>query len=54
MTPSAVRPQTDTAVDPFDLDVRVVEFGDAEMPLINLTDDGCGSSCPKACTTNMG
>lgn len=40
--------------DPFDLDIRVIEYGDAAAPLINLTDDGCGSTCPKACATNAG
>ena len=40
--------------DAFDLNVRVVEFGDAADMLINVTDDGCGSTCPKACATNMG
>ncbi|MFA1550759.1 FxLD family lanthipeptide [Actinomadura chokoriensis] len=39
--------------DPFDLDIRVLEVGDAAS-LINLTDDGCGSSCPNACATNVG
>lgn len=48
-------PQIDGTVesDPFDLDVRVIEFGDGAVPLINLTDDGCGSSCPRACATNL-
>ena len=40
--------------DPFDLDIRVLEFSDAAASLINLTDDGCGSSCPNACVTNAG
>jgi FxLD family lantipeptide len=40
--------------EPFDLDIRVIEFGDAAVPLINLTDDGCGSTCPRACATNVG
>jgi FxLD family lantipeptide len=39
--------------DPFDLDIRIIESGDAAV-LINLTDDGCGSTCPKACATNVG
>ncbi|SNQ46606.1 hypothetical protein FRACA_1480014 [Frankia canadensis] len=38
----------------FDLDIRVIEVGDAAASLINLTDDGCGSTCPKACATNCG
>ncbi|SBW22517.1 hypothetical protein FDG2_2761 [Candidatus Protofrankia californiensis] len=48
--------QTDETaeVDPFDLDIRVIECGDEAASLINLTDDGCGSTCPKACATNMG
>jgi FxLD family lantipeptide len=40
--------------DPFDLDIRVIEVGDAAPMLVNITDDGCGSSCPKACATNAG
>lgn len=40
--------------DPFDLDIRVIEFGDEAAALIELTDDGCGSTCPKACVTNPG
>ncbi len=40
--------------DPFDLDIRVIEFGDAASMLVNVTDDNCGSSCPRACATNMG
>ncbi|RGA05562.1 FxLD family lantipeptide [Microbispora triticiradicis] len=35
---------------PFDLDVSVVEAADAGS-LISVTDDGCGTTCPKACTT---
>ncbi|MFJ6022907.1 FxLD family lanthipeptide [Nocardiopsis alba] len=36
---------------PFTLDIRLIENSDT-TPLINLTDDGCGSSCPSACTTS--
>lgn len=36
---------------PFALDIRLIENSDT-TPLINLTDDGCGSSCPSACTTS--
>lgn len=36
---------------PFTLDIRLIEGGDI-TPLINMTDDGCGSSCPSACTTS--
>ncbi|MFI1097343.1 FxLD family lanthipeptide [Streptomyces sp. NPDC020917] len=38
------------APDTFDLDVSLVEVGDT-AGLVNLTDDGCGSSCG-ACVTN--
>jgi FxLD family lantipeptide len=37
--------------DGFDLDVSLVEVGDT-AGLVNLTDDGCGSTCG-ACTTNV-
>ncbi|MBE1533236.1 FxLD family lanthipeptide [Actinomadura algeriensis] len=40
--------------DPFELDIRVLESSDGAASLINLTDDNCGSSCPKACATNVG
>ncbi|QKZ20368.1 FxLD family lanthipeptide [Streptomyces chartreusis] len=40
--------------DAFDLDISVLESGDGAATLINLTDDGCGSSCPNACATNIG
>ncbi len=40
--------------DPFDLDISVLESGDAAATLINLTDDGCGSTCASPCATNMG
>lgn len=57
MNPTALdeRPATSavTDEDPFDLDIRVIEIGDSTVPLINLTDDGCGSTCPKACATSM-
>ncbi len=51
-----VEPQVHATVepDPFDLDIRVIEFGDQAATLIELTDDGCGSTCPKACVTNPG
>ena len=48
---------TDTVAaepDPFDLDVSVLEFGDPAVTLINLTDDGCGSTCSSPCATNIG
>lgn len=37
------------AEDEFDLDIRLVEFADP-AGLVNLTDDGCGSTCG-ACVT---
>jgi FxLD family lantipeptide len=39
------------ATDGFELDVTLVEVGDP-AGLINLTDDGCGTTCG-ACTTNV-
>ncbi len=38
------------AIDGFDLDVTLLEVAD-EAGLIELTDNGCGSTCG-ACTTN--
>lgn len=44
--------QTDTVEDDgFVLDVRFIEASDAGG-LVNLTDDGCGSTCG-ACTTGF-
>ncbi|MGH3798645.1 MAG: FxLD family lanthipeptide [Pseudonocardiaceae bacterium] len=40
-------------LDPFDLDIRVIESGDTAATLINLTDDGCGSTCANPCATNV-
>jgi FxLD family lantipeptide len=40
--------------DDFDLDITVLESVDSTASLIELTDDGCGSSCPRACATNVG
>jgi FxLD family lantipeptide len=40
-----------TQADGFDLDVTLVDVGDTAA-LINLTNDGCGSTCG-ACTTNV-
>ena len=45
---------TDAEPDLFDLDIRIIESGDAAATLLNLTDNGCGSSCPKACVTSAG
>jgi FxLD family lantipeptide len=49
-----LNPQTGepAGLDPFDLDIRVIESGDAAAALINLTDDGCGSTCASPCVTN--
>ncbi|MDX3526517.1 FxLD family lanthipeptide [Streptomyces sp. ID05-39B] len=46
-----VHPQTPGSSDGFDLDVSLVEIADP-AGLVNLTDDGCGSTCG-ACTTNV-
>ena len=53
MTPR-LQPAQVAEAEPFDLDIRVIEASDAAAALINLTDDGCGSSCPNACNTNAG
>ncbi|MEV5338332.1 FxLD family lanthipeptide [Streptomyces sp. NPDC052676] len=37
--------------DEFDLDISVLESGDGAATLINLTDDGCGSTCSSPCAT---
>lgn len=39
----------DETADEFDLDVRLLEVADT-AGLVNVTDDGCGSTCG-ACTT---
>jgi FxLD family lantipeptide len=39
--------------DEFDLDISVLESGDASADLIVLTDDGCGSTCSSPCATNV-
>ncbi|MFC5198250.1 FxLD family lanthipeptide [Streptomyces kaempferi] len=39
--------------DEFDLDISVLESGDGQATLINLTDDGCGSTCASPCATNV-
>ncbi|MEU3308427.1 FxLD family lanthipeptide [Nocardiopsis sp. NPDC006832] len=41
----------ETSSSPFALDIRLIENSDT-TPLINLTDDGCGASCPSSCTTS--
>ncbi|MCY9785198.1 FxLD family lanthipeptide [Nocardiopsis sp. EMB25] len=37
--------------DGFDLDVEVVEGGPKLDDLLNLTGDGCGTTCQSACTS---
>ncbi|GGL36197.1 FxLD family lantipeptide [Streptomyces anthocyanicus] len=39
--------------DEFDLDISVLESSDDSATLINLTDDGCGSTCSSPCATNV-
>ncbi|MBQ0926633.1 FxLD family lanthipeptide [Saccharopolyspora endophytica] len=49
------RPETDGLAegDPFDLDITFIEGTPAaETVLMCSTGDGCGSSCPSACTTS--
>lgn len=48
---AAQETRQETSSSPFALDIRLIENSDT-TPLINLTDDGCGSSCPSACTTS--
>uniref|UniRef100_UPI0012B8449F FxLD family lanthipeptide n=1 Tax=Streptomyces coelicolor TaxID=1902 RepID=UPI0012B8449F len=38
--------------DAFDLDISVLESDDGSATLINLTDDGCGSTCSSPCATH--
>ncbi len=45
-----VKESAPEATDGFDLDVTLLEVAD-EAGLIELTDNGCGSTCG-ACTTN--
>jgi FxLD family lantipeptide len=54
MTASTIDHTTQTSPHEaaFDLDIRVLEFGDTAPSLISLTDDGCGSSCASPCVTN--
>lgn len=47
------QPVTTVISDPFDLDITILEAGDGVGSLINLTDDGCKSSCPESCATNV-
>ncbi|MEU9627821.1 FxLD family lanthipeptide [Streptomyces luteogriseus] len=39
--------------DEFDLDISVLESDEGSATLINLTDDGCGSTCSSPCATNV-
>ncbi|MFE3206355.1 FxLD family lanthipeptide [Embleya sp. NPDC059237] len=44
---------TDTGLDPFRLDITLIENTPAtETVLTCTTGDNCGSSCPSACTTS--
>ena len=36
--------------DPFELNIQVVERGPRLDDILNLTGDGCGTSCESACT----
>lgn len=64
MIPTLPRPVTASPTQPgtghapganaFALDITFLESSGQDAMLINLTDDGCGSTCPKACATNMG
>jgi len=50
MAKPPVSPSTsDPSLEGFNLDIRLIETSDDASSLINLTDDGCGSSCPDAC-----
>lgn len=45
---------TDTIEDPFALDVQVVtDVQDGGVAAPCQTDDGCGSTCASACTSNV-
>jgi FxLD family lantipeptide len=48
------QPDETSETDPFDLDIRFIENGSAAASLINLTDNGCGSTCASPCATNCG
>ncbi|MCA1672664.1 MAG: FxLD family lanthipeptide [Actinobacteria bacterium] len=39
--------------DPFDLDISFIEHCPNADTVIAMTDDGCGSTCPSACTTSV-
>ncbi|MGI9001871.1 MAG: FxLD family lanthipeptide [Pseudonocardia sp.] len=43
---------TEIDSDPFDLNISFIENGPNADTVIAMTDDGCGSTCPTACTTS--
>jgi FxLD family lantipeptide len=51
MSDSTLLQRPDEPADEFDLDVTLLEVTDA-AGLVNVTDDGCGSTCG-ACTTGV-
>ncbi|MEW2330597.1 FxLD family lanthipeptide [Micromonospora chersina] len=51
MAISTTEQSTAADSEEFDLDVSLLEVADV-AGLVNLTDDGCGSTCT-ACTTNV-
>jgi FxLD family lantipeptide len=53
LTTADQQPGTVAGTGPFDLDITFIERTPAAGALmIPTTDDGCGSSCPNACTTS--
>ncbi|MFV2104631.1 FxLD family lanthipeptide [Micromonospora sp. LOL_024] len=51
MASGTLEPSATGSDDEFDLEVSLLEVADL-AGLVNLTDDGCGSTCT-ACTTNV-
>ncbi|MBB5157579.1 FxLD family lanthipeptide [Saccharopolyspora phatthalungensis] len=52
-TPATDEAPVEAVGDPFDLDITFIEGTPAaETVLMCSTGDGCGSSCPSACTTS--
>ncbi|MDP9792523.1 FxLD family lantipeptide [Catenuloplanes nepalensis] len=41
----------DRPADEFDLDIEFIEAGDTVERIIQMTEDGCGSTCASACTS---
>ncbi len=41
----------DVISEGWDLDVSIVEMGEAAAQLVRLTNDGCGTTCQSACST---